>query len=153
MDGDTEEEGLHVLYGVQDKVAETIAKVLGIENELALEQIDAVLVQYESMINDKCGRDSMPDVIYEDVLRTVRSLHITLPWEKKPEEGICCRHSGQIVGSHEVKTGWLWNGSSHAYIIPGNLGISYDEKTGVLTAHVVEVDKKTIVMKPEEQAY
>ena len=47
-------------------------------------------------------------------------------------------------GTKECISGYLWKGVDHAYIIPHNVGIDYDEKTSHITVYAVEIDPETI---------
>lgn len=46
--------------------------------------------------------------------------------------------------------GYYWKGADHAYMIPHNLGISYDDESNRMTAYAIEIDPGTLCQYTEK---
>lgn len=55
-------------------------------------------------------------------------------------------YKGKIKDSDKWVEGYVWNGASHSYIIPYNVGINYDLDTYRLTAFAKEVVPETVIL-------
>ena len=141
--------GFSELYRIQGKTAKTILNYFDIDSEMhgtggkgtILEELDQLLFD---IYTDCPDYEEFPKEYYEDLDRlltgckTINGLdEISQPYRQHRAIGI---KSGKPV------IGYLWNGADHAYIIPKENGVSYNGDAEKLTAHAVEVDKKTIAV-------
>lgn len=53
-------------------------------------------------------------------------------------------YKAKRMDNGEWVRGYFWIGNDHAYIIPSNIGIAYDDERNELTAYAVEVDPSTL---------
>ena len=143
----TEKENLGMLYGIQDTMAKSIMKVLDIEDEGLLGEIDSFLVESADSF---AGTEGLPEEIFTELLRIIEAYGHYITWDESRE--IIFNYNTPVVkhralplnGDKEPVVGYIWNGCEHAYIIPENCGIGYDDATSTLKAHAVEIDKSTI---------
>lgn len=158
-------DGFSNLYTIQDTAAKAILKFFDIDSErlssdegtpyasvksqTVLENLDQFLFDVYTECPDY---ENFPEKYYPKLLRILTvSCGAKLPWVETehliysmPER--YRRHRALSVNDRKPVMGYLWNGSDHAYIIPGNSGICYDEDTHTLSAHAVEVFKETIAV-------
>lgn len=126
------------LYGIQDAVGNTLRNLFGIQNDEFVSDLDNFLIMVYSEYPDK---GMFPEDMYEQLYNLLSGYGVHVACEGDPSVYM---FTGQCVDSEETVKGYLWNGSSHAYIIPYNIGIDYDDSMQRLNAHAVEVDKGTI---------
>lgn len=141
---DTSKPGLHMLYAIQDMVPRVIVTMLGIKDPRLLEELDSFLLESADRYKDT---DGLPEEVYGGILDTVRAYGHKLPWEPAKllrTDDRTVKHRAVSKKDGTPVTGYIWEGMEHAYIIPQNAGIGYDEETQTLTAKAVEVDKDTI---------
>lgn len=139
-DSTGEETPFSKLYAMQDMVGTTLKSLLCIEDDNFLSDLDQHLADWCHEYPEHGSFISLfPYDLYEKLFHLfnayggkIRSSEIMEIFE------------GCLTGATQKVKGYLWNGADHAYIIPYNAGVSYDEKTRRLTAYAEEVDKDTI---------
>lgn len=146
------------LYAIQEKTSVTILNLLGIDRELSkAEEQQTVLEKLDQFLTDLYTEypddEKFPDKQYEKLVKLLKeSGNATFPWEEQNHLNQSWKENSRehralcITNNIPVK-GYLWEGASHAYIIPSTNGISYDEKTLKLSAIALEVRKETIAVE------
>ena len=126
------------LYGIQDAVEITLRDLFGIQNDEFVSDLDEFLTSAYSEYPD---HGPFPDDMYRQLYGLLAGYGAYVACEGDPSVYM---FTGKRVDSEETVRGYLWNGSDHAYIIPHNIGIDYDEGMHHLNEQVVEVEKGTI---------
>lgn len=126
------------LYGIQDSVENTLRNLFGIQNDEFVSDLDEFLTSTYSEYPDS---RNFPDDMYPQLYGLLDGYGAFVAKEGDPSAYM---FTGKRVDTDEMVKGYLWNGASHAYIIPHNIGIDYDEGIQQMNAHAVEVEKDTI---------
>lgn len=149
---DPDGQGLSQLHGIRDLVSETVAALL-----LSTKDEDVTMEKIDMFLED-LGES-------EDSLKLINKKYVELFGNKKdsntPSESVMAknlqrkhpspherhrRHRGLTKADATPVTGYLWQGADHTYIIPYNIGVSYDDEEEYIKAYAVEVYQDSVAI-------
>ena len=115
---DPDGQGLSQLHGIRDLVSETVAALL-----LSTKDEDVTMEKIDMFLED-LGES-------EDSLKLINKKYVELFGNKKDSN---------------TPSEYLWQGADHTYIIPYNIGVSYDDEEEYIKAYAVEVYQDSVAI-------